>query len=71
MDTKDKIRLLSLIKKCSFALSVVNLAVAYLVPNYLAFGMMIAAISGVTGVFSTALHCGYKRELPDRKPGRE
>ena len=65
MDTKVKIRLLSLIKKCTFALSFASLAVAYLVPNHLALGMVIAAISGVTGFFSTALQYGYSREARD------
>lgn len=71
MDTKGKIRLLSLIKKCSLALYVVSLAVAYFVPSYFALGMVIAAISGVTAFFSTALHAGYSRELRDCQSDRK
>lgn len=65
MDTKGKIRLLSLIKQCSLALYVISLAVAYFVPSYFALGMVIAAVSGVTGFFSTALEYGYSREARD------
>ena len=66
MDIQRKIRMLSLMTACSFAIAFVILAIVYFfVPDYWPFGTAVVGVMTVIGVFSRALQYGYSREARD------